>query len=356
MGGFFHKFIILITVLLIIVFVAVFLVMVLAAVTNYSPEDVEELEVYGNGNKGRPNTDELSFMTWNIGYCGLGREMNFFYDDGRMVRPDKQQHLKYQKGIQNYLQEQDTIDFICFQEVDVHSKRSYFSDQWQLFLQNLEDHYGTFAFNYDVRFVPMPVWEPMGRVKSGLSTFSRYEPENAERYAFKGNYRWPMRWFMLDRCFIKSVFPLENGRKLVLLNTHNSAFDDGSLRQEQLQVLRTVMISEYEKGNFVVTCGDWNMNPPGFLAWKIHNGDMVKTILPTIEKDYLPKGWKWAFDPKIPTNRELMESYLKTRTVTTIIDFFVLSPNIELLEVHAGDLGFEDSDHNPVFLKVRLRD
>ncbi len=356
MDGFFHKFIILITVLLIVAFVVVFFVIVLAAVTNYHPEDIEEREVFGKENKIRMTGDELNFMTWNIGYCGLGLEMNFFYDGGRMVRPDKQQYLKYQKGIQDYLREQDTIDFICIQEVDVYSKRSYFSDQWQWFLQNLEGHYGTFAFNYDVRFVPLPVWNPMGRVRSGLSTFSRYEPESAERYAFKGNYRWPMRWFMLDRCFIKSVFSLESGRKLVLLNTHNSAFDDGSLRQEQLEVLRRVMISEYEKGNFVVTCGDWNMNPPGFYAWKIHNGDMVKTVLPSIENDYLPEGWKWAFDPKTPTNRELIESYLKTRTATTIIDFFVFSPNMELLEVHTGDLGFEDSDHNPVFLKVRLRE
>jgi hypothetical protein len=37
----------------------------------------------------------------------------------------------------------------------------------------------------------------------------------------------------------------------------------------------------------------------------------------------------------------------------TIIDFFVASPNLEVLDVAARDLGFLNSDHNPVRILVR---
>ncbi|HPG73322.1 MAG TPA: hypothetical protein PLM49_03460, partial [Bacteroidales bacterium] len=30
-------------------------------------------------------------MSWNIGYCGLDRDMDFFYDGGSMLRPEKEQ-------------------------------------------------------------------------------------------------------------------------------------------------------------------------------------------------------------------------------------------------------------------------
>ena len=37
------------------------------------------------------------------------------------------------------------------------------------------------------------------------------------------------------------------------------------------------------------------------------------------------------------------------------IDGFILSPNVELVAVEGVDLGFADSDHNPVLLSVKLK-
>ena len=159
---------------------------------------------------------------------------------------------------------------------------------------------------------------------------------------------------MPTRCFILERFHLDNGKDLLLINTHNSTFDDGSLRRIELEALKSLMLEEFQKGNYVVTGGDWNSNPPGYMINTISNGDVAKEILPRLEGEFLPAGWKWAFDPLMPTNRDVDQSYVKGSTKTTIIDFFALSPNIELLSVKTVNTSFEYTDHNPVLLQFRL--
>jgi hypothetical protein len=38
-----------------------------------------------------------------------------------------------------------------------------------------------------------------------------------------------------------------------------------------------------------------------------------------------------------------------------VIDGFILSPNVELKNVETMDLGFANSDHNPVLINVSLK-
>jgi hypothetical protein len=71
--------------------------------------------------------------------------------------------------------------------------------------------------------------------------------------------------------------------------------------------------------------------------------------------DYLPAEWKWIYDSKTPSNRSVIAAYDPSATTTTVIDFFLLSPNIKALSVNCIDLGFENSDHNPVIIKTKLK-
>ena len=57
---------------------------------------------------------------------------------------------------------------------------------------------------------------------------------------------------------------LTGGGELVLINTHNSAYDDGSLKKAQMEQLKVVLVEEAAKGNFVIVGGDWNQFPAGF--------------------------------------------------------------------------------------------
>jgi endonuclease/exonuclease/phosphatase family metal-dependent hydrolase len=158
---------------------------------------------------------------------------------------------------------------------------------------------------------------------------------------------------MLKRCFLISRFKAENGKELVLINLHNSAFDDAEeLRKEELKQLREIIEAEYQNGNYVVAGGDWNQNPPNYNS-KIVKKYNAKIVRP-IDNDYLPEEWTWAYDPEAPTNRDVNEPFDPKTTNTTIIDYFIISPNIEVLEVKTIDQGFEYSDHQPVIIKLNL--
>jgi len=150
-------------------------------------------------------------------------------------------------------------------------------------------------------------------------------------------------------------YKLPGQKELVLINLHNSAFSDADvLRQYELWMLRSFLLSEYDKGNYVIAGGDWNQNTPDYNALTYKSGFNKKTGLPGIPADYLPKGWKYAHDTLLPTNRDVNTAYYHRLTPTTIIDFFITSPNIKVEQINVINCGFEFSDHQPVFMRVRL--
>jgi hypothetical protein len=81
----------------------------------------------------------------------------------------------------------------------------------------------------------------------------------------------------------------------------------------------------------------------------------VNTDQMMMNSDYLPPEWKWVYDNKIPSNRSVTASYDPSSTTTTVIDLFLLSPNVRLESVQCINLEFENSDHNPVKIKVKLQ-
>ena len=50
-----------------------------------------------------------------------------------------------------------------------------------------------------------------------------------------------------------------------------------------------------------------------------------------------------------------MKPYDQKTSPVTIIDFFLISPNVESLGIENINLKFEHSDHNPVKAKFRLK-
>ncbi len=338
--------------LLLILAGAFLLFLAYASVDNYRPEAVlaENLEKQAHI---VDDSASLRLLIWNIGYAGLDASMDFFYDGGKQMRPDRETVERNMEGIKRTLQPYLNHDFIMLQEVDKHSKRSYHLDEYASIQDQFKDHYGFFGKNYDVFFVPVPLKEPMGKVESGLVTLSRPYPLAVERHAFPGNYAWPTSLFMLDRCFLVNRHALASGKELVVINTHNSAYDDGSLRAAQMDHLREYLLPEYEKGNYVIVGGDWNQTPYG-IEPRLPDHLFDTENLTYVEKDYPAPGWIWAYDPSLPTNRRVKTPYDPGSTLTTIIDCFLLSPNLRVLELSTLDLGFEYSDHQAVHLEVKL--
>ena len=321
--------------------------------------DFQPKEVIRLGNPKLNDTirleDTITIMTWNIGYAGLDANMDFFYDGGEKVRPGKNQVIENFNNIENFISKNDSVKFIFIQEIDKSSKRSYHINEFAKIREILDNYTPYFGKNYDVDFVPVPVFKPMGKVLSGIATFSQEKPYNASRYSFPGNYAWPTKLFMLDRCFLVCRFKTNNEKDFILINTHNSAYDDGTLRKQQMEYLRSFILNEFNSGNYILVGGDWNQSPPD-LNPKLINQPFDTLNKSFIPKDFLPESWKWAYDPYLPTNRRVTHTYVRGETLTTVIDFFLLSPNIELININTIDLGFKNSDHQPVIACFMLKD
>lgn len=296
-----------------------------------------------------------SIVSWNIGYSGLGDDMDFFYDGGKKVRDSYGRTVENIDSITQFLKRKSSKTFIFIQEIDLFSKRSYYTNQLDTFSRQLNEFH-TLALNYKVDFVPIPFSSPYGMVRSGIVIFSHFIPEESVRYAYPGSFGWPTRLFQLRRCMLLNRYPLKGGKELVLINSHMSAFDRGDMKKQEMKYLKDFISYEFEQGNYVIAGGDWNQSPPGFPLTTF--GPDYKSdsfLLTNVPEGFMPERWKWAFDPTEPTNRYLLKPYKQGETYTCIIDFFLVSPNVEVVKNKTFNLNFRNSDHNPVLMEFRLK-
>lgn len=324
-------------------------------VTEYRPADYETLEISGTpGSRAVAPEESLSILSWNIGYAGLGAEEDFFMDGGTHARPDsREQVLKYLDGISRTSDELD-CQAAMLQEVDIDSHRTYRVDERDY----LSMGSGVHALNYACDFVPIPL-PPIGRVYSGIyTTTEELVISDAQRVALPCPFSWPVSTANLKRCLLLSYLPIEgNDKELVLVNLHLEAYDDGEGKIAQTNMLKSVIEAEYEKGNYVIAGGDFNQIFPGGLE-AYPNTHPENWIPGLLENDILAEGWSFAYDLSTPSCRLLNQPYDPEDTENTqyyVIDGFILSPNVELLQVETIDLGFENSDHNPVRISVMLK-
>ena len=293
-------------------------------------------------------------LTLNTGYGGLDAGEDFFMDGGEGVRPSDAETVRQNMlGIEDLIRGADA-DFVMLQEVDTDSKRSYGYDQWRQYEFDLADYESRFALNYSCDYVPYPVTEPIGRVHSGVATYSRYDITAATRYRLPCPFSWPVRIANLKRCLLVTRIPIDGSeQELVLVNLHLEAYDDGEGKEAQTAMLLQILQEEYAKGNYVIAGGDFNQSfPDGTDRYPIASGaDWTPGTLGD-----LPAGWRYAWDSAAPTCRLLNQPYSAGSSGTQfyVIDGFILSPNVEPVSVRTQDAEFAVTDHNPVVLEARL--
>lgn len=207
--------------------------------------------------------------------------------------------------------------------------------------------------------MPAPVLNPLGRVKSGVFTLSKYGIQKAERFQLPGTFSWPLKTVNLKRCLLVSEIKTDvPDKNLYIINLHLSAYDaDGVLRKQEMEFLQNLALKLYNEGHWVIAGGDWNSLFPGVEKNRFIPYTTSAEFLEWIEylpADFIGKEWKWGFDSSTPTVRLLEKPYVKGENYTTIIDGFICSPNVEIIGVKTGDLNFEVSDHHPVIAEFKL--
>ena len=176
--------------------------------------------------------DTLKVLTWNCGYGALGDNADFFMDGGKGVMTASRERVQSNlDGIMKASAEMDP-DVILYQEVDTNAARSHFIDEEiemiNGFMEEEELRYSSaYADNLNVRFIPYPI-PPIGRVKSGIMSFTGAFMESAERIQLPCPFKWPVRLANFKRCLLLSRIPLKDSdRELVIINLHMDAYDDG---------------------------------------------------------------------------------------------------------------------------------
>lgn len=314
----------------------------------YRPQDIELLTL---GPSEALDKDEITLLSYNIGYGGLGKEQDFFMDGGKSVRPSSRQVVEtYLAGILEEIKKQPA-DFYLLQEVDIQSKRSYDIDE-KAFLEGGLGLEGSFAANYKALYVPYP-FPPIGHVHSGLLTLSSYVPSTAYRKSLPVPFSWPVRTVNLKRCLLVEEYALKDSdKKFVLINLHLEAFDDGEGKIRQSQELLRLAQQYFDQGHYVLAGGDWNQTFPGSDFPQLSETFWKPGVLLF---DGLPQGWRYISDPSTASSRSNHEAYQGSGHQVYGIDGYLASPNIEEISVKTLDYGFAHSDHHPVKLVIRLK-
>ncbi|MDR0591698.1 MAG: hypothetical protein LBG60_00265 [Bifidobacteriaceae bacterium] len=335
--------------LVLVVVVAAVAFFGVATATEFRPKATERLDLLGRATAGQPAAgEELTVLSFNIGYAGLGAGQDFFMDGGDMVRPPARSLVEANlDGIVQALRN-NPADVYLLQEVDADSHRSYGIDQ----VTRIRDVLGgtaAYAANFKSMFTPYP-WPPIGKVASGLVTVTGLDATQATRVSLPVPFKWPVRMFNLKRCLLVERVEMAGGKELVLVNLHLEAYEDGTGRAEQMARLVDLIQDEYASGNYVIAGGDFNQSLPG-VDYPLVSDNWVPGVF---DASVFAPGWTVANDPSAPTSR-LNDAPWDGQNQLFGIDGFISSPNVEVRSVETLDLGFEFSDHNPVKLTALLK-
>ena len=313
-----------------------------------------------------------TIATYNIGFGAYDREYSFFMDKGYMA--DGSETVgKYGKGtsydnvMKNTTGSIDILralatDFMILQEVDTRSSRSYKINQRDMILEAFSEYSYTYAENFHSAFLPYPLHDMHGIVNSGILTASRFNMAYSYRYELPIDESFFNKFFDLDRCVNLVRYDIRGTDKQhAVFSVHLSAYDEGGVyRAMQIELLRTLMTAEYEKGNYVIVGGDFNHDiAEGGSDFPTEQ--LTPDWLKTLEGDEFGEHFQIVCDNARPTCRDADIPWVEGVTYATVIDGFIISDNIELITVKTIDHVLEEdtnflySDHNPVVMSFKLR-
>lgn len=286
----------------------------------------------------------LSAITWNLGYAGLGAGADFFVDGGQSVRAlDRPTITHAADCIAKRIGSTDA-DVLLLQEVAKPSFLTRGVDLLGAVLAALPDHSAHFWADFRTYLIPRPL-----RVEHGMASLSKLDCPTVKVLAMPQDPKYHFGFLKKYYAGLVTRFPITGSdQSWVVINMHLSAFDPGAAtRNRQITALFELAQNAYEKGDFVVIGGDWNMRlsdaefahqtDAKYLFW-IHD-------MPNMS---LPEGWQWAVDETTPTVRTMNQPYVAGENFTMVIDGFAVSPNVRIEDVTTTDLGFEHTDHHPV--------
>ncbi|WP_022693714.1 endonuclease/exonuclease/phosphatase family protein [Ponticaulis koreensis] len=292
---------------------------------------------------------ELTVMTWNLGYAGLGEESDFKADGGDMLLPPSVSVVeKNLAGIQATLTA-NPVDVYLLQETAAAGLLTRGVDVRAAVADTLSDWTMFFSSDIGSRMLPEPL-----RLEHGPSMFTRLTDQQPELVRLPSEPE-PIMGF-IPRHYHMQVSEVEvAGTPWAVINLHLAAFDEGGdTRNEQLRAVIDFAEQLHAEGKSIVIGGDWNMRLTQTDFPSTSTEDALFWIH-DFPQEELPESWHLAFDANVPTVRTNERPFQPDENYRTIIDGLLLSPDVELVDVRGIDLAFEYTDHQPAVYRLRRR-
>ena len=291
----------------------------------------------------------LRLATWNIGYGSLGAGADFVADGGRSVRAlDRPSIAAAVSAIGETLEGLDA-DLVLLQEMAEPSFLTRGVDVRGGVLRPLSGYRTAFWEDFSTTMLPPPF-----TISNGTITLTRVAASACTAHSLPQEAGF--RFGLLKKHYAALVtrIPSDDGREWVIVNIHLSAFDDGGeVRTRQVSAVLEMARAAYRRGAHVVVGGDWNMRlvstsflhetEERYLSW-IHD----------FPHETVPEGWAFAVDPSVPSVRTLQRPYEAGVNYVTVVDGFLVSPNVIIERIETSDLGFFHTDHHPVLASLRM--
>lgn len=300
-------------------------------------------------------------VSYNVGFGAYSNDYSFFMDGGKESRArSKETATENISGAAAEMLRLDP-DFLLIEELDIDGTRSWHIDELEIVKEALGDRYvnNTFAQNYDSPYLFWPLFNPHGANQAGIAVFSRYPIASALRRSLPIEEGF-MKLVDLDRCYSVQRIPVsDSDSELVLYALHLSAYtSDGTIANEQLEMLFADMLREYEAGNWCVAGGDFNKDLLGDGGETFGVSGPEYTWAQAIPAEIIPKELSviapFDADNPVPSCRNADRPYGDDNFCVSV-DGFVVSANVEVMEARVKDTGFRWSDHNPVYMDFVLR-
>jgi hypothetical protein len=306
--------------------------------------------------------------TYNVGFGAYNHQFSFFMDKGELKNGTKTRGkrgtavskatvLNDTKGVVKVMQTQHP-DFMLFQEIDTNSTRSKHVNQVRILEQSFKGYGHVFANNFHSAFLMWPLTDPHGSVQSGLLTLSRYQITTATRRKYPVTTSFISRFTDLDRCFSITTIPVNNGKSLLLINSHMSAYDKGGqMRKAQMKLLNAVIERAYQNGNYVIVGGDYNHALGKEMLTHFASQERVPDWISVLDQDMVAKHFtiiKATNQETVPTVRSTDIAYHPGVNYRTVCDGFLVSSNVRATATNLNT-NFDYADHNPVKLTFTLK-
>jgi len=232
--------------------------------TTYHPDAVEDETIISlsPAPQLRPG-QQLKILSWNVQFFAGRPGNNFFFDGGSDPWPSQQQVTATVHAVADIIRQEDP-DIIMLQELDDGAERTRFQDQLQLLLGLLPEHYAvhTSSFYWLADFVPHS--ELLGGVGMKMSIVSKYRLSQAKRYALPAITSDDIftRQYNPKRAIHGGYLPIEGGGRLNVLNTHLSAYAQGTDTMVRQVAMIDQVLSDFKaRQESVLLAGDFNLIP-----------------------------------------------------------------------------------------------